>query len=180
MASTRSKSTETDIEIKDQVTDQELMNDDVRDIEFKELQKKRFRLDRDDNRVIELNTSDMSVVSRAEEIYPRALKFVEEARQTVMEKNGGVDGMDNTTAMEVLNDINEKMKGLINYVFDSDVADKACPSGTLFDPINGKFRFEHILEKLISLYGSDLSRELSLIQQRTAKHTAKYTGKKKR
>ena len=171
---TRSKST--DIEIKDkQQEEQDLMNKDVVDIEFKELQKKRFRLDRDNSRVIELNVSDISVLSRAEEFYPKLLKLVEDARVTI--ENGDAAGEDNTST--VLDQINNDMKGLINYIFDSEVADKACPSGTLFDPINGKFRFEYIMERLIGLYGENISKEFDLVQKRVNKHTSKYTKKRK-
>lgn len=162
---TRSKSTE--LEIKDK----QLMNEDVVDIEFKELQRKKFRLDRDNNRVIELNTSDFSVISRLEEIYPKMLKFVDEAQTKIAESPDGV--------MDMLLDINGKMKELLNYAFDSDIADKACPDGTLFDLINGKFRFEYIMEKLIDLYDKNFSNEFELMQKRVNKHTAKYTKKRK-
>ena len=167
MANTRSKITETDIEIKNK----ELMNEDVVDIEFKELQKKRFRLDRDNNRVIELNTSDISVISRLEQIYPKMLKFVEEAQSSVNE--------DADKALDAMMDINGKMKELLDWAFDSKVADKACPEGTLFDPINGKFRFEYIMERLIGLYDTNFNNEFELLQKRMNKHTAKYTKKRK-
>ena len=164
---TRSKNTETDIEIKNN----ELMNEDVVDIEFKELQKKRFRLDRDNNRVIELNTSDISVISRLEQIYPKMLKFVDEAQSSV--------GEDSDKALDAMMEINGKMKDLLDWAFDSKVADKACPEGTLFDPINGKFRFEYIMERLIGLYDTNFNNEFALLQKRMNKHTAKYTKKRK-
>ena len=169
---TRSKNTDTDIEIKDK-KEEELMNKDVVDIEFKEIQKKRFRLDRDNNRVIELNTSDITVLGRLEEIYPKMLKFVEEAQK----KMG--DDPNNDNVMEAFAYINQSMKDLLNYAFDSDIADKACPDGSLFDPINGKFRFEYIMEKLVGLYDTNFTKEFELMQKRVDKHTSKYTKKRK-
>ena len=161
-----SKITETDIEIKNNE-----VADDIVDIEFKELRKKRFRLDRDNNRVIELDTSDMSTIRRLEEIYPKMLTMVDEAHTKIAE-----DGED---VSQTLDHIDKEMRDMIDYAFNSKVADKACPDGTLYDPFNGKFRFEYIFEKLIGLYDSNLKNEYNLMRQRVNKHTAKYTKKRK-
>lgn len=149
-------------------------NSDIIDIDLSEIQKKKFRLDRDNNRVIELNTSDITVISRLEEIYPKMLSLVEDA-QVKSSSDSDTDDV-----LSTLLDINGKMKELLDYAFDSKVADKACPDGTLFDPINGKFRFEYIIEKLIDLYDENFSKELALMQKRVNKHTSKYTKSNKR
>ena len=161
----RSKSSNTDIEIKKNGS-----TNDVIDIELKEIQKKRFRLDRDNSRVIELDTSDLTVIKRLEEIYPKMLSLVEEAQTSITENPDGT--------LDAVIEINNKMKDLLDYAFDSKIADKACPSGTLYDPINGKFRFEYIMEKLIGLYDENLSNEIQLMEKRVNKHTAKYTKKR--
>lgn len=154
-----------------EINNKELMNEDVIDIEFKELQKKRFRLDRDNSRVIELNTSDFNTISRLEEIYPKMLEFVEDAQAELSD--------DSADALKVLSNINDSMKELLNYAFNSDIADKACPDGTLFDLINGKFRFEYIMERLIALYDENFTKEFELVKKRVGKHTSKYTKKRK-
>lgn len=145
--------------------------DNVVDIELGELQKKKFRLDRDNNRVIELNTSDISVVKRLEEVYPKMLEMVNKAHTDITDNPEGT--------IDTVLDINEEMKKLLNYAFDSDVADKACPNGTLYDPINGKFRFEYIMERLIALYDENFRNEFNLMKKRVSKHTSKYTKKRK-
>ena len=161
-----SKAEEKELEVKNAPQDD---MQDVVDIDLKEIQKKRFRLDRDNARVIELNTSDLSAIKRLEEIYPKMLKFVDEAHANIQENPG--------TEMDELLSINQQMKDLLNWAFDSDVADKACPSGTLYDLINGKFRFEYIMEKLIGLYDANLTNEFNLMKKRLNRHTAKYTKK---
>lgn len=169
MAAQRSKN---NLEIKTTKTGTKAApSNDIMDLDFKELQKKRFRLDRDNNRIIELNTSDISVVKRLEEIYPKMLAFVEEAQAAI------TDDPDST--LDQLMKINEDMKNLLDYAFDSKIADKACPNGTLYDPINGKFRFEYIMEKLIGLYDTNFNNEFELMKKRINNHTSKYTGKKK-
>lgn len=167
------KKTNDDIEIK--------KDNDVIDIEFKEIQKKKFRLDRDDNRIIELNTSDIGVIGRLEEIYPKMLKFVHEAqdRYTVKIEGSSEEFVEDINVSGTIDYINTEMKKLLNWAFDSDIADKACSSGTLYDPINGKFRFEYIMEKLIGLYGNNLRTEFAKMQRRIDKHTSKYTKKRK-
>ena len=144
---------------------------DVVDIDFGELQKKKFRLDRDNNRVIELNTSDISVVKRLEEVYPKMLSLVDKAHLDIE--------ADPDSTIDAVMSVNDEMKKLLNYAFDSDIADKACPDGTLYDPINGKFRFEYIMEKLIALYDENFKNEFNLMQKRVSKHTSKYTKKRK-
>lgn len=164
---TRSKNTEADIEIKNKT----VVDENIVDIEFTELQKKRFRLDRDNNRIIELNTSDISTIKRLEEIYPKMLKMVDEAHTKIAE--------DTEDVLEALDRVDKEMRRLIDYAFNSEVADKACPEGTLYDPFNGKFRFEYIMDKLIDLYDSNLRNEYLLMQKRVDKHTSKYTKKRK-
>lgn len=167
------KATE-DIEIKDK----QVVEEDIIDVELKQPDKKKFRLDRDDSRVIELNTSDLGVIGRLEEIYPKMLKFVHEAQDKYMSKAEG-SSEDDIDVSGAIDYINTEMKKLLNWAFDSDIADKACPSGTLYDPINGKFRFEYIMEKLVGLYGNNLRGEFAMMQKRIDKHTAKYTKKRK-
>ena len=99
------------------------------------------------------------------------LAFVEEAQAAI------TDDPDST--LDQLMKINEDMKNLLDYAFDSKIADKACPNGTLYDPINGKFRFEYIMEKLIGLYDTNFNNEFELMKKRINNHTSKYTGKKK-
>jgi hypothetical protein len=46
----------------------------------------------------------------------------------------------------------------------------------MYDPINGAFRFEHIISTLSALYEADISSEMGTIARRVKKHTDKYTG----
>lgn len=153
-----------------EVKDKDVIDNDIVDIDFKEIQKKRFRLDRDNDRVIELNISDLLLVKRLEEVYPKMLNMVTKANDMVTE---------DTDEIDALIAIDNELKELLNYAFDSDIADKACPSGSLYDPINGKFRFEYIIEKLLNLYENNFNQEFKLMQKRMSKHTDKYTKKRK-
>jgi len=150
---------------------------DIIDIEIKETRKKRFRLDRDNNRVIELNTSDLTILKRLEEVYPKLLSFVNEAQDEI--KSGETDEETQNKAIDQLFVIDSKMRELINYVFDSDVADKTAPDGSMYDLFNGKFRFEYVIEKLLDLYDENFTKEYDALKKNIAKHTSKYTKKRK-
>ena len=52
-----------------------------------------------------------------------------------------------------------------------------CVDGSMYDLFNGKFRFEHIIEKLSDLYGNNMKDEFKAVNARVKKHTAKYTKK---
>ena len=156
----------------------QIPEEDIIDVELKEIQKKKFRLDRDNNRIIELNTSDLTIMSRLDEVYPRLMDFVGEAQAEI---NGTEDDeQKNTKVYEQLLVIDKKMRELINFVFDSDVSDKAAPEGTMYDLFNGKFRFEYVIERLLDLYDTNFTNEYALLKKNVSKHTSKYTKKKRK
>ena len=169
----RSKNIDTDIELKNN----EAVNEDVIDIEFKELQKKRFRLDRDNNRVIELNTSDLTIVKRLEEAYPKLMEFVGDAQKDIKAQETE-EGAANA-ALNQLPIIDAKMRELIDYIFDSKISDKAAPDGSMYDLFNGKFRFEYVIDKLLGLYDTNFTKEYEALRNNVSKHTSKYTKKRK-
>ena len=140
------------------------------DIDLSVTKKKQFRIDGDDTRIIELNTSDMSILSRLQESYPR----LDELGTKAMSMSSD-DTLETTAAL--LTEIDKEMRDILNFIFDSDIADVCAPDGSMFDMFNGQFRFEHILSKLVGLYEKNIDNEYKLMAKNIAKHTEKYTGK---
>ena len=161
-------------EIKTKVQDQTVPAD-VIDIDLSPTKKKSFRIDGDNSRIIYLNTSDVNIAIRLEELYPKLLKLTEEASTQV---DASMEEGSEKSIINVLKDIDSKMRELLNELFDSDIADKVSPDGSLYDPFNGKFRFEYIIDTLAGLYDNNFKQENELIQKRLRKHTGKYTRKK--
>ena len=62
----------------------------------------------------------------------------------------------------------------MDYIFNSNVSELCAPDGSMYDPINGKFRFEHIIDTLAALYETDVSGEMNKLANRVKKHTDKY------
>lgn len=142
----------------------------VVDIDLSVTKKKQFRIDKDDNRIIELNTSDMSILSRLQESYPKLDELGNKAMTLSVD-----DTLEVT--VEVLNDIDKEMRQILNFIFDSDIADVCAPDGSMFDMFNGEFRFEHIVSVLVGLYEENIDKEYNLMAKNIRKHTDKYTGK---
>lgn len=156
---------------------------DVVDISLSAIRKKRFRIDKDDNRILELNTSDLNILGRLRESYPKLLDLANSAfgdMPDIDAENEDYDFLtdENTTkTIETFSAADKEMRSLMDYIFDSNVSEMCAPSGSMYDPINGGFRFEHIIENLTPLYEADISGGLKDISNRVKKHTDKYVRK---
>lgn len=140
------------------------------DIDLSVTKKKQFRIDKDDNRIIELNTSDMNILSRLQDSYPKL-----DALGTKAMSISETDSVEDTVS--ILKEVDKEMRSLLNNIFDSDIADICAPDGSMFDMFNGEFRFEHIVSTLIGLYETNIDNEYKLMVKKIKKHTDKYTGK---
>lgn len=147
-------------------------------IDLSVLRKKRFTLDGSTDRVLELNTADLSIVQRLSEAYPK----LEELENEVSQITEGVEATDETVVQDMntiatrLREADGKMRGLLDYIFDSNVSEMCAPNGSMYDPIGGQLRYEHLITILIGLYEENLAKEMKRVQKRVKSHTAKYTG----
>ena len=153
----------------------------VIDISLDVIRKKRFRIDNDDNRILELNTSDLNILSRLKEAYPKLTELATNAFKDLPDVNGSAedyDFMTDAATAEVINtlkDADKRMRELMDYIFNSNVSEVCAPDGSMYDPINGKFRFEHIIDTLTELYETGVSTEMTNLSNRVRKHTDKYS-----
>ena len=151
--------------------------DDVQDIDLSIIKKKRFRVDGDNSKILELNVSDMGIATRLKEAYPRLNKLMDE----VSERFGNIpdeDEVDEDTLniiSEAVDDIDAKMRKELDYIFNANVSDVCGRDGSMWDPIEGSFRYEHIIETLAKLYENNLDKEVEKMKRRVADKTAKYT-----
>ena len=138
--------------------------------------KKRFNVNLGTNthNVLELNTSDMSVLTRLEDLYPKLQQLGQEAS---LQKVSNDDKNEVTTSQlaQVLKKIDTQMREIVDEIFDSNVSEVCAPDGSMFDPFNGEFRYEHIIQTLSKLYEANISTEFIKMSDRLKKKTAKYT-----
>ena len=150
---------------------------DIIDLDLSATKKQRFRINGDNDRILELNTSDLSLLTRLNKLYPRLQKLGVDALKEF-------DAADEDTTLEFLSTtsaslikIDTEMREIIDELFDAPVSEVCAPYGTMYDPVNGKLRFEHIIESLSQLYEENLQKEVSQISANISKHTDKYTKK---
>ena len=144
-------------------------NTGIIDIDLSITKKKQFRIDGDDNRIIELNTSDMTIIERLNEVYPKL--------ESLSAKTSELSSDDIEGGIKALKEVDNEMRELLDYVFDSPISSVCAPDGSMYDLFNGEFRFEHIITVLLNLYEDNISKEFNNMEKRINKHTAKYTKK---
>lgn len=140
--------------------------------------KKKYLIDDDESRVLELNTSDMNIITRISEAYP---KFGELDEKVAHVADGFSMDDSSPESLKIVADrlkaIDTEMRHLIDYIFDSNVSEVCAPFGSMYDPIDGVQRYEYIMNALITLYDDTISTETKKVQARVKKHTSKYTKK---
>lgn len=147
------------------------------DIDLSVTKRKQFRIDGDDNRILELNTSDMSILSRINSSYKDIDTLAKKAMSISTDDNGESESVKTEEFAKTLEEIDSEMRKLVDYIFDSNVSEVCAPEGTMYDMFNGEFRFEHIIDTLIKLYENNLDKEYKLMTKNVKKHTDKYTRK---
>jgi hypothetical protein len=153
------------------------VNDEIIDLDLSVTKKKKFRFDKDDNRIIEVNTSDMNLMQRVSTAYPRLVELQDKASKLTeginVEEGSGID--DISTMAERLSKIDAEMRDVLDYMFDAPVSVAAAPTGSMYDPFNGSFRYEHIVAIMMKQYEDNLQSEFGKMEKQLKKHTDKYT-----
>ena len=146
------------------------------DIDLSVTRRKVFRINGDNSKLIYLNTSDLGIFSRLNEEYPKLKQLSLDAQNILVADEESEEKVIETLAK--LKDIDVELRKGVDYIFDEKVCDVCAPYGTLYDPFNGKFRFEHIIEVLTGLYEGNLTAEFKKMSSRINNRTRKYTKKK--
>lgn len=152
------------------------------DLDLSPIRKKRIRIDGDNKRIIEINTTDIGIVTRLNEIYPKLQELEQEYSNLKVEfdEEGNLEDESFNAIAEAIKDIDKKMRDYIDQIFDGPVADKCAPSGNMFDPINGSYRFEYVIDRLSRLYEEEISKNIQKRKDNIGRHTAKYTKSRKK
>ena len=140
--------------------------DDIVDINIDGIKKQRFRINGDPKAIIELNLSDLNIYNRLE----KGLKELQDTMSEIAKIPN-----DDEELSEKLQLADGKMREWIDYIFDSPVSEVVGKGGTMYDPFNGMFRYEHIIDGLTKLYTNNINAEYKKLRLRLQKHTDKYT-----
>ena len=143
------------------------------DIDLSATRKKRIRIDGDDSRIIELNTSDMDIIQRLNNLTSRINELGSKFANTKFDDE--LNERETTTELEkVFSELDIEMRVIVDELFQSKVADICAPDGTMWDMFNGYFRYEIIIEQLTNLYGENIQNETKKVMERLHKYTDKY------
>lgn len=149
----------------------------ITDVDLGYEERKKFRINGDYDRILELNISDLNIFSRFTESYPKLQQLLQDAQDKVQKINTEDDDESLKQLADVLKEIDADMRKQIDYIFNSNVSEVCAPDGTMYDPVNGSFRFEHIIDVVSKLYANGMDKELNALKKKTSKHTSKYTKK---
>ena len=161
------------------ITKPTTVNNEIIDLDLSVTKKKKFRFDHDDTRIIELNTSDMGIIGRISDAYPK-LTALQDKASKMMEGLHDDDAYledDLKLIGARLSEVDNEMRQIIDEIFSADVSAKAAPDGSMYDPFDGTYRFEHIITLLMSQYEKNLQDEYAKIEHQVKSHTDKYTKK---
>lgn len=143
--------------------------ENVIDITLDSAKRTSFRINGDDNAIIELNLSDLGIMDR--------LQTGLEKLQAEMQNIASLSN-DDENLSELMKQADQKMREYVDYIFDYPVSAACAKYGTMYDPKDGKFRYESIIDGLTRLYADNINEEYRKLQQRMSKHTDKYIAKK--
>lgn len=155
---------------------------EVIDLDLSPIKRKKIRINGDNNRVLNINTTDIGIASRLQEFYPKLEEL--QSKFSNIEAKYDEDGVitdESFNAMGVaIKEIDDQMRECIDKIFDANVSEVCAPDGNMFDPINGSYRFEYIIDALSNLYSEEIAKNLEKRKETVHKHTAKYKGKGKK
>ena len=164
MISTTKK--DTDTKAKEPVVNES----DIVDVEFSEIKKKRFRINGDNSKILELNVSDMGIVARLQEAYPK----LDAIQAKVLKYAEGKSESDEPEKdAKALKEFDNDMRELIDFIFNANVSEICAGDGSMYDPIEGMFRYEYIMNKITSLYETNLNNEFKKMKARVNKYAKK-------
>lgn len=156
-----------------------MANERILDIDLSATNRVKVRVDGDDNRIIMLDISDMTIANRLGNTYKELQSLMDKVSDAVKEQD-----ISDATAEEKLlaltdklTEIDAEMRSKIDYLFDANVSEVCAPTGSMYDVYNGMFRFEHIIDTLTKLYEDNINSEYKKMKARMSKHTSKYTAK---
>ena len=130
----------------------------------------RYRIAKDNNRIIELDVGDgVGVVRRFNEAYKNIQEYAQQA-----ENNEIKDSEDIDSTLEILDAQEEYIRGQINYIFGTDVCTPILQDVSVLTLRNGTYAFEYVITEVLKFYEAAITKEANAIKARVNKHTSKY------
>jgi phage-related protein len=137
--------------------------------------KKTYRINGDNNCIIELNPSDLNVIVRIKEVYAKLNNMAQRAGALLVDQEEATTEKSLNKIAKALTELDAEMKDMVDYIFDSKVSDVLAQGTNMYSPVNGEFWFEHCIDVLIGLYNANFSKEMRKMKEQVQKQTSKYS-----
>lgn len=149
---------------------EEVKNNNVINLDLSETARTKIWVNGDNTKVLELNLTDMGVMGRLQDAYPKLDELTAEVKNLA-----SAEDISDEEVVATFKRIDQQMRDIVDSIFDFKVCDVCCDGGSMYDPIGGQLRFEYIIDKISKLYESSLNEEFKRMQAKVKTHTAKYT-----
>lgn len=130
----------------------------------------------DKERILEINIGDIGIVTRLSNLYPKLNALDEKATKIATEETENTEDFIIDFGKK-LKEIDDEMRSIIDELFDANVSEVCAPTGTMYDMINGEFRYEIIIDAVLSLYNDAIKESAEKRRKLIQKHTDKFTPK---
>ena len=147
--------------------------------------KKNFSVGGDINNIVEFDPSDLGVANRLSKSLSKFKDFenqweeLNKSAENLQESDDMELALKNTEDFSAKFDKLEKdVRELIDYVFDAEIADALLGNSSSFSPVNGYFKYEHIITAMLNCFEQNVKDEAPKFNKRNVqKHTNKYLRK---
>ena len=135
--------------------------------------KQRYTINGNKDKFIELNPGDVGIIARLGNFIADTEILIKEYEGLFTEDSDNVDVKEFS---KQFTDIDNKLRDLINKLFDYDVCSVCAGGGSMLDLQDGEYRYVTIVETLLTMYENTISSETDKLTKKMRKHTDKYTG----
>lgn len=164
------------------------MAEQIQNINLNINTRKKFSVDGNPNKIIELDINDINIAKRYADSIERMKslsKIYDEMKATMNDLNAETVANEDT-ALTAINKFSEQMgaletemRDIIDFIFDSPISDTILENTSAFSPVQGKYvKYEQILEVLSNLYTKSIKADMDKINKRNiSKYTTRYVKK---
>jgi hypothetical protein len=131
---------------------------------------KEYTINNDPSRVIRFNPSDFSIIERIKTAYDEIDK-VTQIDEDIELKADGTPVDELGRAAEIVTRINNKIKDMIDYIFNSQVSDKVFGKQSPLSIVKGRPLWQGFLECIEPVLKSEIKKAQEESQKRISKYT---------
>ena len=140
-------------------------------------EKQEYTINGNKENIIKLNPNDMGIIARTNAVVPKlneAEKKYADLMIAMAESGKDDDEFDIETFSEGFTKIDAELRETVNFLFDYDVCSVIAKDGSMYDLLDGEYRYVVVVETLIELYTETIAEETKKRFEKMKRHTAKY------